>query len=75
MSKVLNNLITLVEEIQCDSGGINELTHYRTLELCFTIKECSVCAFRRNTKITRRAKSILMENINDYKDASTDSIS
>lgn len=75
MSKVLNNLINLIEEIQCDGGGINEFTRCRALELCLTVGGCSVCAFRRNNEITRRAKSIFMENINDYKDTSTDSIS
>lgn len=74
MSKVLNNLITLVEEIQCDgNGGFYE--RIVTTKICVSIGYCSECAFRKNTTASRRAKITFQECINEYKDTSTDPIS
>ena len=74
MSKVLNNLITLVEEIHCDgNGGFNERNV--TTKICARIGYCAECAFRKNTMVSRRAKIKFQEFINEYKDTSTDSIS
>ena len=72
MNKALNNLITLVEEINCDGRGIQEKL-YSSSRLCRGIS-CHYCAFRLHIP-QRKAKKVFMENIHEYKNTSTDPIS